>query len=74
MENTQRVWMLYVILLSLNFLMAKEGAKDTKRHLIINAAGLIQQIYFENALTSNFKSKDKLLYFGEEILLFFHRK
>ena len=33
-----------------------------KRHLIINAAGLIQHIYFENALTSKFRSKDTLLW------------
>ena len=32
------------------------------RHLIINAAELIQPIYFENALTSKFKSKDMLLW------------
>ena len=30
--------------------------------MIINAAGLIQPIYFENVLTSKFKSKDMLLW------------
>ena len=60
MENTQRIWVLYVIVLSLNGLMAEEGATAAKRHLIINAAGLIQHIYFKNALTSKFKSKDML--------------
>lgn len=49
MENTQRIWILYIIVLSLN---AEEGAISAKRHLIINAAELIQHIYFENALTS----------------------
>ncbi|KAM7340214.1 hypothetical protein ACRRTK_000829 [Alexandromys fortis] len=61
MGNTQRIWILYVIVLSLNCLMAKEGATAAKRHLIINAAGLIQPTYFEKALTSKFKSKDMLL-------------
>ena len=49
MENTQRVWILYVIVLSLNCLTAEEGATAAERHLIINAAGLIQPIYIENA-------------------------
>lgn len=40
MENTQRVWILYVIVLSLNFLIS-EGGTTAKRHLIINAAKLI---------------------------------
>ena len=62
MKNMQRVWILYVIVLSLNCLMAEEGAKAAKRHLIINAAGLIQHIYFENALTSKFNSKGMLLW------------
>ena len=62
MKNTQKVWILYIILLSLNCLTAEEGATTAKRHLIKNAAGLIQPIYFENALTSKFKSKDTLLW------------
>ena len=60
MENTQRILILYAIMLSLNCLNAEEGATAAKRHLIINAAGLIQPIYFENALTSRFKSKDNV--------------
>ena len=48
---------------------AEEGTTAAKRHLIINAARLIQPTYFENALTSKFKSKDKL--FGEEVLFLF---
>ena len=47
-------------MLSLNCLTAEEGAIAAKRHLIINVAGLIQPIHFENALTSKFKSKDML--------------
>ena len=62
MENIQRVWILYVIVLSLNCLMAEEGATAAKRHLIINAAELIQHMYFQNALTSKFKSKGMLLW------------
>ena len=62
MKTTQKIWILYAIVLSLNCLMTEEGAKAAKRHLIINAAGLIQYIYFENALTLKFKSKDTLLW------------
>ena len=51
MENTQRVWILYVIMLSLNCFTADEGATAAKRHLIINTAELIQPIYFANVLT-----------------------
>ena len=54
MKNTQRVWILNIIVLSLNCLMAEERATTARRYLIINAAGLIQHIYFGNALTSNF--------------------
>ena len=36
--------MLYVIVLSLNCLMAEEGTTAAKRHLVINAAELIQDI------------------------------
>ena len=49
--------------------MNEEGATAAKRHLIINVAGLIQPIYFENAFTSKFKSKDMLLWRG--LLLLF---
>ena len=41
MENAQRIWILYIIVLSLNCLTAEEGATAAKRHLIINAAELI---------------------------------
>ena len=42
--------------------MAEERTTIAKRHLITNAAGLIEHIYFENVLTSKFKSKDILLW------------
>ena len=44
--------------------MTEEGAKATKRHLIINAAVLIQYIYIEIL-------SQKICYFGEEIFLLF---
>ena len=62
MENTQRIWILYVIMLSFNCLMPEEGATAVKRHLIINAVGLSQTIYLESAMTSNFMSKDMLFW------------
>ena len=60
--------MLYIIVLSLNCLTAEEGATVAKQHLITNAAGFIQSIYFENELTSKFMSED--LFFGKVFLFF----
>ena len=69
MESTEKFWILYAILLSLNYLIAEKITTIDKR----NAAGLIQFIYFKNALTPKFKPKDKLL--GEKDFYFcFHRK
>ena len=62
MENTQRILILYAIMLSLNCLNAEEGATAVKRYLLINAAELTQDMYFENTLTSKLKSKDMLLW------------
>ena len=45
MKNTQRIWILYVIVLSLNCFTSDEGETAAKRHLIINAAELIQHIF-----------------------------
>ena len=42
MENTERVWKLYIIMLSLNCLNAEDGATAAKRYLLINAAELIK--------------------------------
>ena len=56
MESTERIWILYSIILSLNRLTAEEIATTVKT----NAAGLIQFIYFKNALTPKFKSKDRI--------------
>ena len=57
MENTQRILILYAIMLSLTCLNAEEGATAAKRYLLINAAELIQDRYFENTLASKLKSK-----------------
>ena len=43
-------------------MLPEEGVKAAKRHVITNAAGLIQHTYFENALTSKLKSKNTLLW------------
>ena len=62
MENTQRILILYAIILSVNCLNAEEGATAAKRLLFINAAELIQYRYFENTLASKLKSKGMLLW------------
>ncbi|MGE9805135.1 hypothetical protein ACQP3L_31630, partial [Escherichia coli] len=69
MKNTQRIWIINAILLSLNWLVAEERITAAKIHLIINAAELIQPTYFNNALTSKFKSNGRLL--GKDFLLVF---
>ena len=61
MENTQKILILYAIMLSLHCLNAEEGAATAKRLLFINAAELIQDRYFENTLTSKFGSKVVML-------------
>ena len=69
MESTEKFWILYAILLSLNYLTTKKIPTTDKRI----TAGLIQFIYFKNALTPKFKPTDKLL--GEKDFHFcFHRK
>ena len=55
MEYTHRVWIMYIIVFSLNFLTAE-------RHLILGAAKLNQHIYFKGILTLKFESKDMLLW------------
>ena len=62
MENTQRIWMLYVITLSLNCLNDEKGETAAERYLLINAAELIQDRYFDSTLTSKLKSKCMLLW------------
>ena len=60
MEYTQRVWIMYIIVLSLNFLTVKK--LSTKRHFIIWTAKLNQHIYFKGIMTSEFGSKNLLLW------------
>ena len=62
MENTKRILILYVFMLSLNCLNAEEGATAAKRLLFINTAELTQERYFENTLASKLKSKGMLLW------------
>ena len=62
MENIQRILILYAIMLSLNCLIAEEGATAAKRFLFINAAELIQDRYFESTLASKLKSEGMLLW------------
>ena len=62
MENIQGILTLYAIMLSLNCLIAEEGATAAKRYLFINAAELIQDRYVENTLTSKFVSKVMMLW------------
>ena len=62
MENTQRILILYAIMLSFNCLNAEEGETAAKRLLFINAAELNQVRYFENTLASKLKSTGMLLW------------
>ena len=70
MENTKRNLILYAIMLSLNCLNAEEGATTAKRYLFINAAELIQDRYFEISLTSEFGSKNMMLWKGGPSFVF----
>ena len=70
MENTQRILILYAIVLSLNCLNAEEGATAAKRYLFTNAAELIQHRYSENSLTLKFGSKDMILWKGVSFFVF----
>ena len=60
MENSQRVWIMCIIVLSLNFFTVKELSKE--RHFIIWAAKLNQHVYYEGILTLEFGSKDMMLW------------
>ena len=62
MENTQRILILYAIMLSLNCLNAEEGATAAKGLLFINTVELTRERYFENTLASKLKSKGLLLW------------
>ena len=74
MENLQRILILYAIMLSLNCLIAEEGATTAKRLLFINAAELIQDRYFKNTLISEFGSKNMMLWKGGPSFVFIEDK
>ena len=60
MEYTQRVWIMYIIVFSLNFLTVKE--LSTERHFIVWAAKINQHICSKGILIPKFESKDMLLW------------
>ncbi len=65
MENSQRVWILCIIVLSLKFLTVKE--LSTERHFIIWAAKLNQNGY-KGITISKFGSKDMMLWKGSSFV------
>ena len=67
MENSQRVWILYIVF-SLNFLTVKE--LNTERHFIIWAAKLNQNGYHKGIMTSEFGSEDMKLSKRDSSLVF----
>ena len=70
MENTQRVWIMYIIVFQLKFLTVNE--LSTERHFIVQVAKLNQHIYFKGILTSNFGSKEVLIW--KKVLLLFPQR
>ena len=70
MENTQRIVILYAIMVSLNCLNAEEGATAAKGLLFINTAEVTQDRYFENTLASKLKSKGMLLWRRDSAFVF----
>ena len=54
MENTQRVWIIHVIIFSFNL--------TAERHLFLGAAKINRHIYFKGILSSKFEFKDRLLW------------
>ncbi len=67
MENSQRVWILCIIVFSLKFLTVKE--LSTERHFIIWAAKWNQNGYHEGMI-SEFGSKDMILWKGVSYFVF----
>ena len=60
MENSQRTWILYIIVFSLNSLTVKE--LNTERHFIVWSAKLNQHICSKGIMTYKFQSKDMVLW------------
>ena len=67
MENSQRVWIMYIVF-SLKFLTVKEVS--TERLIIIWAAKLNQNGYHKGIMTSEFGSKNILLWKGGPSFVF----
>ena len=65
MENSQRVWIMYIVF-SLKFLIMKE--LSTERHFIIWASKLNQNGYHKGIMTSKFGSKDMILWRGSSFV------
>ena len=60
MENLQRVCIMYITVFSLNFLAVKEISIEG--HFIVCPAKLNQNAYYQYILTSEFESKDMVLW------------
>ena len=59
MENSQRVWILYIIVFSLNVFTVKVLSTDA--HLIVWASKMNQDVYYKGILTSEFGTEDMML-------------
>ena len=60
MDNSQRLWILCIIVFSLKFLTVKE--LSTERRFLVWAAKLNQHGYYKGIMTSEFGSKDMMLW------------
>ena len=67
MENSQRVWIMYIVF-SLKFLIVKE--LSTEKHFIIWAAKQNQNRFHKGIMTSEFGSKDIILWKGGPSFVF----
>lgn len=70
MGNTQEVWILYGIVLTLAFLIADEQTIGAKIHQIIKTTKLNQPLY----LKKMYKIDAKICYIGEEVKFLFSQK
>ena len=73
MENTQRILILYAIMLCLNCFKVEEGETAAKRYLLINAAELIQDRYFKKYLGFKIEVK-RYVTLEKRFCFWFHRK
>ena len=68
MENSQSAWILCVIVFSLKFLIVKELSIEA--HLIVWTAKINQDVYYKPILTSEFGSKDMILWKRDSSFVF----